>query len=71
MEPKEGILMEIDESKLRPKEKQSQAAKYGVLGVQLGKDLYNTLNDYCQKKGIIKTRLIRALVKAYLDQQDK
>ena len=70
METKEGILMEIDESKLRPKEKQSQAAKYGVLGVQLGKDLYNTLNDYCQK-GIIKTRLIRALVKAYLDQQNK
>ena len=69
METKEGILMEIDESKLRPKEKQSQATKYGVLGVQLGKDLYNTLNDYCQKKGIIKTKLIRALVQAYLEDK--
>lgn len=61
--------MEIDESKLRPKERQSQASKYGVLGVQLGKDLYNTLNDYCQKKGIIKTKLIRALVQAYLEDK--
>lgn len=69
METKEGILMEIDESKLRPKERQSQASKYGVLGVQLGKDLYNTLNDYCQKKGIIKTKLIRALVQAYLEDK--
>ena len=69
METKEGILMEIDESKLRPKERQSQASKYGVLGVQLGKDLYNTLNDYCQKKGIIKTKLIRALVPAYLEDK--
>ena len=69
METKEGILMEIDESKLRPKERQSQAAKYGGLGVQLGKDLYNTLNDYCQKKGIIKTKLIRALVQAYLEDK--
>ena len=69
METKEGILMEIDESKLSPKERQSQASKYGVLGVQLGKDLYNTLNDYCQKKGIIKTKLIRALVQAYLEDK--
>ena len=69
METKEGILMEIDESKLRPKERQSQASKYGVLGVQLGKDLYNTFNDYCQKKGIIKTKLIRALVQAYLEDK--
>ena len=61
--------MEIDESKLSPKERQSQASKYGVLGVQLGKDLYNTLNDYCQKKGIIKTKLIRALVQAYLEDK--
>jgi metal-responsive CopG/Arc/MetJ family transcriptional regulator len=63
--------MQIDESTLKPKKRISQAARYGVLGVQLGKDLYNTLNNYCQKKGIIKTKLIRALVKAYLDQQDK
>ena len=69
METKEGILMEIDESKLRPKERQSQASKYGVLGVQLGKARYNTLNDYCQKKGIIKTKLIRALVQAYLEDK--
>ena len=66
METKKGILMQIDESTLKPKSKPSQASKYGVLGVQLGKDLYDKLNEYCLKKGIIKTKLIRALVQAYL-----
>ena len=58
--------MQIDESTLKPKKVVSQAARYGVLGVQLGKDLYDTLNEYCEKKGIVKTKLIRALVEAYL-----
>ena len=58
--------MQIDESTLKPKKTVSQAARYGVLGVQLGKDLYDTLNEYCEKKGIVKTKLIRALVEAYL-----
>ena len=66
METKKGSLMQIDESTLKPKKTVSQAARYGVLGVQLGKDLYDTLNEYCEKKGIVKTKLIRALVEAYL-----
>ncbi len=66
METKKGSLMQIDESTLKPKKAVSQAARYGVLGVQLGKDLYDTLNEYCEKKGIVKTKLIRALVEAYL-----
>ena len=61
--------MQIDESTLKPKKRISQAARYGVLGVQLGKDLYDTLNEYCEKKGIIKTKLIRALVQAYLEDK--
>ena len=61
--------MQIDESTLKPKKTVSQAARYGVLGVQLGKDLYNTLNEYCEKKGIVKTKLIRALVQAYLEDK--
>ena len=58
--------MQIDESALKPKRQVSQAARYGVLGVQLGKPLYDALTEYCQKKGIVKTKLIRALVEAYL-----
>ena len=69
METKKGILMQIDESTLKPKKRISQAARYGVLGVQLGKDLYDTLNEYCEKKGIVKTKLIRALVQAYLEDK--
>tara|TARA_R100000908_G_C3688769_1_gene104091 strand:- start:29 stop:214 length:186 start_codon:yes stop_codon:yes gene_type:complete len=61
--------MQIDESTLKPKKRISQAARYGVLGVQLGKDLYDTLNEYCEKKGIVKTKLIRALVQAYLEDK--
>ena len=64
--PKKGSLMQIDESALKPKTQASQAARYGVLGVQLGKPLYDALTEYCQKKGIVKTKLIRALVEAYL-----
>ena len=69
METKKGSLMQIDESTLKPKKTVSQAARYGVLGVQLGKDLYDTLNKYCEKKGIVKTKLIRALVQAYLEDK--
>ena len=69
METKKGSLMQIDESTLKPKKTVSQAARYGVLGVQLGKDLYDTLNEYCEKKGIVKTKLIRALVQAYLEDK--
>tara|TARA_R100000935_G_C2747514_1_gene128389 strand:- start:29 stop:214 length:186 start_codon:yes stop_codon:yes gene_type:complete len=61
--------MQIDESTLKPKKGVSQAARYGVLGVQLGKPLYDTLNEYCEKKGIVKTKLIRALVQAYLEDK--
>ena len=69
METKKGSLMQIDESTLKPKKGVSQAARYGVLGVQLGKPLYDTLNEYCEKKGIVKTKLIRALVQAYLEDK--
>jgi hypothetical protein len=62
--------MQIDETKLKPKKQISQAARYGVLGVQLGKPLYDALCEYCQKKGIVKTKLVRALVEAYLKDYD-
>ena len=46
--------MQIDETKLKPKKQISQAARYGVLGCQLGKPLYDALCEYCQKRGLLK-----------------
>jgi len=62
--------MQIDETKLKPKKQISQAARYGVLGCQLGKPLYDALCEYCEKKGIVKTKLVRALIQAYLKDNE-
>ena len=58
--------MHIDEDDLKFKKKTSQASRYGVMGLCLGKKLKDELDQYCEDRGIVKTKLIKALLRQYL-----
>ena len=58
--------MHIDEDDLKFKKKISQASRYGVMGLCLGKKLKDELDQYCEDRGIVKSKLIKALLRQYL-----
>ena len=58
--------MHIDEDDLKFKKKISQASRYGVMGLCLGKKLKDELDQYCEDRGIVKAKLIKALLRQYL-----
>jgi len=55
-----------EDAKIKPP---TQKKHYGVLGVQLGPNLLTALNEYCHEHELVKGRLIRALVRAYIKEK--
>ena len=43
---------------------------YGVMGICLGKELHARLTNHCSKRGIPKSKVIRALIISYLDEKE-
>ena len=44
--------------------------RYGIMGISLGKELHARLTNYCTKKGIPKSKVIRALIISYLNEKE-
>ena len=44
---------------------------YGVMGLCLGFELHARLKKHCLKRGFAMAKLIKILVKSYLDEKDK
>jgi len=63
--------MDIDkiDKQLEPKNETGLSKHYGVLGVCLGKELYARLKGYSTITKIPMSRLIKTLVKNYLDEK--
>ena len=61
--------MHIDEEDFKFKSKDPQSSQYGVMGLALGKELKNELDEYCSKRKIVKSKLIKALIRQYLDSK--
>ena len=62
-------FMHIDEEDCKFIRKDTQSAAYGVMGLALGKELKNGLDEYCSKRKIVKSKLIKALIRQYLDSK--
>ena len=45
--------------------------KYGVMGLCLGYELHARLKKYTMQKGFSMSKLIKTLVKSYLDEMEK
>ena len=63
--------MDIDQidKQLRPIRTTGLSKQYGVLGVCLGKELYDRLKGYSTITKIPMSRIIKTLVKNYLDEK--
>ena len=63
--------MDIDkiDKQLQPKPSSGLTKHYGVLGVCLGKELYARLKGYSTITKIPMSRIIKTLVKNYLDEK--
>ena len=63
--------MDIDkiDKQLQPKPSSGLTKQYGVLGVCLGKELYDRLKGYSTITKIPMSRLIKTLGKNYLDEK--
>ena len=63
--------MDIDkiDKQLQPKQSSGITKQYGVLGVCLGKELYNRLKNYSNLTKIPMSRFIKTLIKNYLDEK--
>jgi|TARA_R100001244_G_scaffold125221_1_gene95205 hypothetical protein len=44
---------------------------YGVMGLCLGAELHARLKKHCMKRGFPMAKLIKILVKSYLDEKDQ
>ena len=44
---------------------------YGVMGLCLGAELHARLKKHCMQRGFAMSKLIKILVKSYLDEKDK
>ena len=64
-------IQKIDEV-LEPKPSlgKSLSAKYGVMGLALGKDLHTRLRSHAKSRNIKMTQIIKALLVAYLDEKE-
>ena len=49
----------------------SPTRMYGVMGLCLGAELHARLKKHCMKRGFSMSKLIKILVKSYLDEKDK
>ena len=54
-----------------PIKKDGLTRQYGVMGLCLGKELHARLTNYCTKKGIPKSKVIRALIISYLNEKEE
>tara|TARA_R110002020_G_scaffold116250_1_gene266495 strand:- start:976 stop:1176 length:201 start_codon:yes stop_codon:yes gene_type:complete len=62
-------INKIDEI-LQPKDKPKALTKiYGTMGICLGEELKKRLKTYCEKNDIKMSRLIKVLIKTYLDEK--
>ena len=43
---------------------------YGAMGLALGKELHARLTNYCTKKNVHKSKVIRALIISYLNEKE-
>ena len=43
---------------------------YGVMGISLSKELHARLTNYCTKKNVHKSKVIRALIISYLNEKE-
>lgn len=59
-------MLQINEDEAKKKPRHLKNKNYGVMGVQLGPNLMTALEDYCSEHNLVKGRLIRALVRAYI-----
>ena len=44
---------------------------YGVMGLCLGSELHGRLKKHCTQRGFAMSKLIKILVKSYLDEKDE
>jgi len=44
---------------------------YGVMGLCLGAELHTRLKKHCMQRGFAMAKLIKILVKTYIDEKDK
>ena len=67
--------MNIDEidKQIEPKKVKliSPTRMYGVMGLCLGAELHARLKKHCMQRGISMSKLIKIVVKSYLDEKDK
>ncbi len=62
-------IKKIDEM-LVPTKPIGMTRLYGVMGLALGKELHARLTNHCIKRGIPKSKVIRALIISYLDEKE-
>ena len=62
-------IKKIDEM-LIPAKRIGITRLYGVMGICLGKELHARLTNHCSKRGIPKSKVIRALIISYLDEKE-
>ena len=67
-----GEEMNIDEDKCKfvTKNPHAFSAKYGVMGLPLGRELKSKLDNYCSDRSIVISKLIKSLIEEYLNQKD-
>ena len=62
-------INKIDEM-LIPAKRIGMTRLYGIMGICLGKELHARLTNHCTKRGIPKSKVIRALITSYLDEKE-
>ena len=62
-------INKIDEM-LVPAKRIGLTKLYGVMGICLGKELHARLTSHCTKRGIPKSKVIRALIISYLNEKE-
>ena len=62
-------INKIDEM-LVPAKRIGLTKLYGVMGICLGKELHARLTNHCTKRGIPKSKVIRALIISYLNEKE-
>ena len=62
-------INKIDEM-LIPAKRIGMTRLYGVMGICLGKELHARLTNHCTKRGIPKSKVIRALIISYLNEKE-
>jgi hypothetical protein len=65
-------LKKINEQlELKPPSNYNPSRKYGVMGLALGYQLHARLKKYTMQKGFSMSKLIKILVKNYLDEMEE